>query len=570
MENKVCKQCSADYVVEDEDLVFYDKISPEFSGKKYKIPVPTLCPDCRLRRRLCWRNLRSLYRRKSDKSGQDLLAIYAPNKPYKVWHVAEIQSDDFDAFKYGRDYDLSRGFFDQFNELFIEVPKAHAYINFGAMENAEFVNGASDLKNAYYSFSLNFSDGVYYSDQVYYSQDIYDCMYVRQSENCFQSVECTKVYNAFYCRSCNNCRDIMFSTELTGCQDCFGCVGLQNKQYCIFNEQKTKEEYERFVAGFEFKREKVEEVQQRVKQIYLGLPHKYADNLNTENSVGDWLKNTRNCQNCFEMTGADNVKNGFICSADLSDSQDISFGFNGVELAYETMIFGFGSYVNAFCWYCIGGRDIYYCAECSGGTKDCFGCVGLRNGEYCILNKQYTKEEYEQLVPKIIEKMEADGEWGEFFPMSISPFGYNETMGQDYMPMTKEEAIGVGATWQMQDFGLQYDGEFYESKDISTYDPEANPRAQGELGELLAGVLKCEVTGKPFRLISQEVAFYIEHGLPIPTKHPDQRYRERFEMGRPRKLFDRQCDKCGKEIKSTFDEKREEIVYCERCYHELR
>jgi len=31
--------------------------------------------------------------------------------------------------------------------------------------------------------------------------------------------------------------------------------------------------------------------------------------------------------------------------------------------------------------------------------------------KYCILNKQYSKEEYEELVPKIIEHMQKTGEW---------------------------------------------------------------------------------------------------------------------------------------------------------------
>ena len=35
----------------------------------------------------------------------------------------------------------------------------------------------------------------------------------------------------------------------------------------------------------------------------------------------------------------------------------------------------------------------------------CFGCVGFKHKQYCILNKQYTKEEYEKLVQKIIKQM---------------------------------------------------------------------------------------------------------------------------------------------------------------------
>ena len=33
------------------------------------------------------------------------------------------------------------------------------------------------------------------------------------------------------------------------------------------------------------------------------------------------------------------------------------------------------------------------------------------------------------------------GEWGEFFPSSLSPFGYNETVAQEHFPMSREEVL---------------------------------------------------------------------------------------------------------------------------------
>ncbi|MEI8091823.1 MAG: hypothetical protein WCG98_06500 [bacterium] len=54
---------------------------------------------------------------------------------------------------------------------------------------------------------------------------------------------------------------------------------------------------------------------------------------------------------------------------------------------------------------------MFYCHHC-------FGCVGLKNKEYCILNTQYTQQEYEQIVPEIIDYLMHIGERGEFFPMT--------------------------------------------------------------------------------------------------------------------------------------------------------
>lgn len=70
--------------------------------------------------------------------------------------------------------------------------------------------------------------------------------------------------------------------------------------------------------------------------------------------------------------------------------------------------------------------------------------MGLRNKQYCILNKQYSKEEYETLVPQIIEKMITDGERGESFDPRIAPFGYNESLADEHFPRDKETALAEG------------------------------------------------------------------------------------------------------------------------------
>lgn len=85
VEEKSCKSCGVSFVVTDRDLEFYDKVSPVFAGRKESIPTPTLCPDCRQRRRLAFRNERKLYRRKCDLTGKDIVSVYSPDKPYKVY-----------------------------------------------------------------------------------------------------------------------------------------------------------------------------------------------------------------------------------------------------------------------------------------------------------------------------------------------------------------------------------------------------------------------------------------------------------------------------------------------------
>ena len=216
---------------------------------------------------------------------------------------------------------------------------------------------------------------------------------------------------------------------------------------------------------------------------------------------------------------------------------------------------------------------MYYCENCHN-SRDCFGCVGLRNKQYCILNKQFTKEEYEKKVGEIIEKMRSDGEWGQFFPMSMSPFGYNETLANDHFPLTKEEAKKLGAKWQDNDYNPDFQGEYYEpDDDIKTYQDDS------KANELLRGVLKCEISGKPFRIMPQELAFYLKNGVPIPRKHYDVRYMERFKTRNPKTLYHRQCmceesdhgheGRCPNEFETTYAPDRPEAIYCQSCYEKI-
>jgi len=94
-----------------------------------------------------------------------------------------------------------------------------------------------------------------------------------------------------------------------------------------------------------------------------------------------------------------------------------------------------------FSSFCSLGYDnsfLLYTELCNN-SNHCFGCIGLRKKEHCIFNTSYSTQEYESLVGKIIGHMKNTDEWGEFFPHHLSPFGYNETVAEEYFPMTEVE-----------------------------------------------------------------------------------------------------------------------------------
>src|SRR3989344_8124576 len=110
---KVCQNCKTDFTIEPEDASFYVKID---------VSPPTLCPDCRYRRRLMDRNEWNLYRRKCDATGESIVSIYRPEAPFPGYHKEYWHGNGWDPMQYGRDCDFDRTFFEPYAELRRLVP----------------------------------------------------------------------------------------------------------------------------------------------------------------------------------------------------------------------------------------------------------------------------------------------------------------------------------------------------------------------------------------------------------------------------------------------------------------
>ena len=120
------------------------------------------------------------------------------------------------------------------------------------------------------------------------------------------------------------------------------------------------------------------------------------------------LTNSKNSEYVFNIRKSENSK--FLENGDTErDSYDLSVG-GQVSECYEGLTPD-NSNRALFCIYTWKCMNILYSESCQS-SKNCFGCVALKYGEYSIFNKQYTKEEYFKLKEKIIEhmKMEKNGE----------------------------------------------------------------------------------------------------------------------------------------------------------------
>ncbi len=405
-----------------------------------------------------------------------------------------------------------------------------------------------------------------------------DSLVLSNSELCYEVIASNKCYNVTHSQNLEGCNNSSFLFECRGCSDCFGCVNLRNQSYHIFNEPYSREKYLEKVNEFNIGSYKnFKEIEKNFKDLKQKAIQKYANIVNSPNCTGDNIVNSYNSKNCFDLYGE--VRDcKFIqnCAKFLKDSYDGYGVGSSADLTYE--VFDTGVQGSRLCFGAVvyGGHDVYYSYNCHG-SQNCFACVGLRSKSYCIFNKQYTKDEYESLVPKIIKHMnemsyvDAKGrtyKYGEFFPSDLSPFAYNETIAQEYFSLTKEEVLKQGYKWR------EKDGRSYQM-DIKN---ENIPDDIKEVGESIIGkVIECEHKGtcneqctEAFKLIPDKLQFYKRMNLPLPRICPNCRHYERLGKRNPMKLWLRKCMKegCQNEFETSYAPYRSETVYCERCYQQ--
>jgi len=543
------------YPLEEELL---DKISPTIKGQNFPLPPATISPVERLRQRMAFRNDRTLYQRKCSLTGKDILAVYHPETKFPVYSMSAWWSDAWDPLTYGRDFDFNRSFFEQFAELQSAVPRL-AMINKNPI-NSDYVAIGSDNKNCYLCSPSTANEDCLYGGVNYHSKNVVDGYLSLRDEVAYDIIHCEDCYSTFFSKDCSHCSEIYFSENCSSCQNCFGCFGLKNKQFCWFNEQLSEAEFRKQEAEFlaQLSREKIEGMKRKFTEFAQRQPHRPLYLRNTENCLGDYLSNCKNCINCFDLDDAQDCVHVTRLAKGIVDSVDSCEGADGVVLCYNVMSAGLNLYHAICATFAWGCRDVMYCDHCFN-VEDCFGCIGLRNhAKYCIFNKQYTKEEYEVLVPKIIAHMQKTGEWGKFFPASLAPFGYNETIANVHYPLTKEEAKQRGYNWND-----------YQSPQVPVPALTASdlPQTIAEVSDqILNQAIVCESSGKRFRVVKQELEFYRAHNLPLPTKHPDIRHLNRVHARNPRVFAKRVCPQCTKEFETTFSPNNKVLVYCEECY----
>ena len=464
-----------------------------------------------------FRNQQTLYKRTCDKSGAPIISIYSPDKEQAVYSPDEWWGDSWDALSFGRELDRNRPFVDQFTELMRSVP--HIGVLLSNVQNSEYTNQSYNTKDCYLSSAIKDCDSVRYSHNCNGITDCTDVSYCFNGELLYQSTDTYDSYGSSYLSHCINCSDSDFLYDCVGCKHCFGSNGLRQAEYHFFNEKLSKEDYENKLQAYALHTyDGIEKARSDFNAFLQKADHRTEFMLQCEDVTGNNIRNSRNCTECYDSLDLEDCHYStwiFVCRDaidcyGMGDSR-IVYDCVGVE-EVQKVAFSFGTSNSSDCYY----TDL--CFNCA----HCFGCVGLRNKRYCILNKEYTQQEYEKLVPELIAKMESEGVWGEFFPPSVSAFAYNETKAYEVYPLTKEQVLERGYTWK---------DDIDEVPEVSKVIPgERLPSNIDDIpDDILNWAIHCQETQRPYRITKGELAFYRLRRLPVPRVHPDVRQKVRMD-----------------------------------------
>ena len=421
------------------------------------------------------------------------------------------------------DIDWSKSFFEQRAYLFQNTQLPNV-LNYGDVENCDFANEVLNSKNIYLSHTIIWGcENVLYSNNIKENcSNVYNSTMVWQnSENIYFTTGVISSSNIFYSKYITGSFDVRFSNNLISCQNCILCNNLENQSYCIRNKQYTKEEYV-------IEKEKILAQKDKFILSYKSMTAKWQ---NFGSKDVDWNF----------VLNSDNVKDGVFANQ-LKDSKNVViWWWSGVDENMYDVISGwtlsnnnFYAVTGAGAWsdniYCschIVSSNIYY-SYFMQNCSYCLWCLWLTNKQFCIFNKQYTKEERFKKANEIFSQMDQEWILWDFFPPSINPYYFNDTLA--YLiddSFTKQE---VESQWYLRrDDEIKVDIpdwlDVVKTSELDQYqwlDSEWDRKIDPEI---LKKVIIDEQWNS-YRIIKMEYDFLIKHWLPIPNQH----WLERIKM----------------------------------------
>lgn len=419
--------------------------------------------------------------------------------------------------KYGMDYNFDKDFFHNFQELCVNVESPALTTYAWTSENCDYADTIHNTKNAYLVFN-----SVWDNENLFYSLGIKDkCTNVFNSvmiwdgsQNIYTCSWVIKSYKIFFSRFVVNSDNIWFSSNMMGCSECIACEWLTNQKYCIENTPLEKDIY--FQRKEEWMKKK-----DLFQHIYEGIPPNGA-NFGSKDVKWNFIIDSQRVQDGHFVYQVNEWQNLIITGSSKWDERmyDVCVWGSGVSNDFYGVC-GWGTAQKIYIWQSIGMSSNIYYSRHIDGCSYCLGCTGLKNKSFCILNKQYTKEEWFELADRIFAQMESDEILWSFFPWWMSPFYFNDTVA--YLiddSFVKEEITKEG--YLRRDEEIKVDipvgAEIVQSRDLASYQGY-NQEGQREINSEILKKVIVDKKWNSYRIVKMEYDFLLKHGLPLPEIH---------------------------------------------------
>src|SRR3989338_3632913 len=461
--------------------------------RSFDVPPSAIDPLVRLKMLLAHNTDLTLWYKPHALTGEPLLTFVHPHNRAKI--IRDKEWADLDNTEHGFDRDANVSFFEQMERLYEKVP-------FRALSDpGDSVNtiGMAAFKSSD-SFMVFGSLGIERSSSVYSSLFVTDSVDVT---SCFGGIgesfginrsrslhDCQVVFESQHCLHSS------FLFDCRNCEFCFGATNKRYKKYLWFNEQLSKEEWETRRAKISLSsRDVFDTYHQKFFELVQKSVWPETFNHVAVESDGEYLEKTtrvresynlQNSTDCFRCwAGTDLTHAAYLTGAGMSSDLWQSSGC----IYSQNIKFSCGISASQNMEYCL------CCLNC----EYCFGCIGLRYKKFCILNKQYTEEDYFKKLDEIKCLLLDQGMYGNPMPADINPLGAQFSAGELLIGYSEEEIRAWG-------------GEYFDAKRGTMYIPE--PSEAQKMIQCIDPELK-----RPFVIPPIERAFYENHQLPLPERH---------------------------------------------------
>lgn len=545
------EHCEGEFAIEDGDIEFL---------KLFRSPPSKYCPTCRRMQRFVHMGVMRLFKHSCKAPGhnESVISVLPTECPFPVYDYAYYGSAAFDPLEFGKAYEKGESPLAQLFSLRRIFPMPSFLNRDPSSVNCDYTNGGRGSKNCYFTSGVFNSEDVWYSALVNGSKEVMTSRSIRACDTIYETLGGEHLYRTAYAYFSKDCSDSSLIFDCRNCTNCFGCVNLRSKSYYIFNEPKTKEEYEAFMATKPLGHRAFQEHHEKFWMLVKSLPMNASRNVAVENVSGVLLENSRNLVDATDCRKAEHVRHA-DGALSHKDSMDILFS-GGSEQIYQSTNVGSSSNMVKFSISSKYTTDSEFVFN-SKNLNNCFMCFGLENKSYCVLNRQYSPEEYWSLVDSIKSEMLMRGEYGEHPSIIFSAQAYNFSLAGLYYPLSEETIRKLG--------GFVAKEPDTNAGSLETVLAENLPDMIDQTDDsILSKAIICEKTGRPFRILPTELIFYRKMSVPLPRVHPSVRFDELYRLSPTGLRYYATCVICEKAIQSIFNPKDGYTLYCESCYQQ--